>query len=405
MYLQSFTFRENAGQNIEWLIDNVSLGEINLVVGKNSSGKTRTLNALSDLVSMLRGKGTSASGPVSYELLFRNHENLMRYELEYDLDTIKMERLYVGDELVLERSEGGNGIVKYEGTPGSIFLKFEIPHDQLACFAKRDRLQHPFIEVIHGWAISLRRFDFSGDLGKTRYALKSSFDAKEMDWSITNNTLVPIINVAEQEHPEFRDMTLKDMQQVGYDLEDFGIIHFSERFGNASQDRFTVYTTEKGLEKQVTQRDMSQGMFRAFSVLIQVNYYILSKNKGCVIIDDIGEGLDFTRAKQLVQVLIGKAKDSGIQLIMSTNDSFIMNAVDIENWAVIMREGHKISLYNYENSKEIFEEFKFTGLNNFDFYASEFFRSGFTDEEEDGPEDAKDPDGEKGSSKEEDRGE
>ncbi len=405
MYLQSFTFRENAGQNIEWLIDNVSLGEINLVVGKNSSGKTRTLNALSDLVSMLRGKGTSASGPVSYELLFRNHENLMRYELEYDLDTIKMERLYVGDELVLERSEGGNGIVKYEGTPGSIFLKFEIPHDQLACFAKRDRLQHPFIEIIHGWAISLRRFDFSGDLGKTRYALKSSFDAKEMDWSITNNTLVPIINVAEQEHPEFRDMTLKDMQQVGYDLEDFGIIHFSERFGNASQDRFTVYTTEKGLEKQVTQRDMSQGMFRAFSVLIQVNYYILSKNKGCVIIDDIGEGLDFTRAKQLVQVLIGKAKDSGIQLIMSTNDSFIMNAVDIENWAVIMREGHKISLYNYENSKEIFEEFKFTGLNNFDFYASEFFRSGFTDEEEDGPEDAKDPDGEKGSSKEEDRGE
>jgi predicted ATPase len=100
-----------------------------------------------------------------------------------------------------------------------------------------------------------------------------------------------------------------------------------------------------------------------------------------VIIDDIGEGLDFTRAKQLVQLLIAKAKDAGIQLIMSTNDSFIMNAVDIENWAVIVREGNKIHLFNYENSKEIFEEFKFTGLNNFDFYASEFFRSGFRDQE------------------------
>ncbi len=63
MYLRKFSFRENAGQKIEWLIDNVSLGEINLMVGKNSSGKTRTLNALSDLVSMLSGKGTSASGP------------------------------------------------------------------------------------------------------------------------------------------------------------------------------------------------------------------------------------------------------------------------------------------------------------------------------------------------------
>jgi ABC-type multidrug transport system ATPase subunit len=382
MYLQSFTFRENAGQNIEWLIDNVSLGEINLVVGKNSSGKTRTLNALSDLVSMLRGKGTSASGPVSYELLFRNGENMMRYELEYNLKTIKSERLYVGEELVLERSAGGNGIVKYEATPGSIFLEFEIPHDQLACYAKRDRLQHPFIEIIHGWAISLRRFDFSGDLGKSRYALKSSFEAKEMDWSITTNSLVPVIHVAEEEHTGFRDMVLKDMQQIGYDLEDFGIIHFSERFSQISQDRYAVYTSEKGLEKQVTQRDMSQGMFRAFSVLVQVNYYILSGQKGFVIIDDIGEGLDFTRAKQLVQVLISKAKDSGIQLIMSTNDSFIMNSVTIENWAVLQRNGNKISLYNYENSREIFEEFKFTGLNNFDFYASEFFKTGFSDQSE-----------------------
>ncbi len=381
MYLRKFSFRENAGKKIEWLIDDVSLGEINLVVGKNSSGKTRTLNALSDLVSMVRGKGTSASGPVSYELLFRNSENMMKYELEYDLETIRMERLYVEEELVLERGEGGSGIIKYEATPGSIFLEFEIPHEQLACFAKRDRLQHPFIEIIHGWAISLRRFDFSGDLGKTRYALKSAFEAKEVDWSITNNSLVPVITIATEEFPEFREQVVKDMQGIGYDLEDFGIIHFSEHFSHSTQDRYAVYNTEAGLEKQVTQRDMSQGMFRAFSVLVQLNYYILCGHKGFVIIDDIGEGLDFGRAKQLVQLLIGKAKKSGIQLIMSTNDSFIMNAVDIENWAVIMREGNKISLYNYENSREIFEEFKFTGLNNFDFYASEFFRSGFREEE------------------------
>ena len=387
MYLQNFSFRENAGQKIEWLIDNVKLGEINLMVGKNSSGKTRTLNALSDLVAMLKGEGTSASGPVSYELKFRNGEAFMNYELEYDLETIRMERLYMGEELVLERGEDGRGLIKYESTPGSIFLEFEIPHDRLACYAKRDRLQHPFIEIIHGWAISLRRFDFSSDLGKTKYALKSSYEAKEIDFSITGNSLVPVITVASAEFPEFRKMVLQDMHEINYPLEDFGIIHFSERFSQADQDRYAVYTSEEGLEKQVTQRDMSQGMFRAFSVLIQINYYILCRKKGFVIIDDIGEGLDFARAKQLVQLLIKKAQPAGIQLIMSTNDSFIMNAVDIEHWAVIVREGNKISLFNYENSKEIFEEFKFTGLNNFDFYASEFFRSGFRDAEQDGRQD------------------
>jgi AAA15 family ATPase/GTPase len=381
MYLRQFSFRENAGKTIEWLIDNVKLGEINLVVGKNSSGKTRTLNALTDLVDMLKGRGTRASGPVSYELIFRNSEDFMRYELEYDLETIRMERLYMGDDLVLERGEDGRGVIKYESTPGSIYLEFEIPHDQLACYAKRDRLQHPFIEIIHGWAISLRRFDFSGDLGKTRYALKSAFEPREIDLSITNNSLVPIITIANEAYPEFKRQVMEDMKEISYNLEDFGIIHFSERFGQADQDRYAVYTSEEGLEKKVTQRDMSQGMFRAFSVLVQINYYIMCGHKGFVIIDDIGEGLDFSRAKLLVQLLIRKAGASRIQLIMSTNDSFIMNAVDIEHWAVMTREGNKISLFNYENSKEIFEEFKFTGLNNFDFYASEFFKSGFREEE------------------------
>ena len=381
MYLQNLSFKENAGQKIEWIIDNVSLGETNLMVGKNSSGKTRTLNALSDLVAMLRGQGNGATGPVCYELKFRNSENFIRYELEYDMVTIKMERLYMAEELVLERGEDGRGVIKYESTPGAIFLEFEIPHDQLACYAKRDRLQHPFIEIIHGWAISMRRFDFSGDLGKTRYALKAAFEARELDLSITNKSLVPVITVASEQFPGFRKEVLEDMREIGYEMEDFGIMHFSERFSQADQDRYAVYTTESGLEKQVTQRDMSQGMFRAFSVLVQLNYYILCGNKGFVIIDDIGEGLDFSRAKLLVALLIRKAGVARIQLLMSTNDQFIMNAVEIENWAVIMREGNKISLFNYENSKEIFEEFKFTGLNNFDFYASEFFKSGFNEEE------------------------
>ena len=235
---------------------------------------------------------------------------------------------------------------------------------------------------------------FSGDLGKSRYALKSHFDARELDLSITNASLVPVTSVAVEQFPEFKTLVLEEMQGIGYELLDIGIVHFSERFSQIDQDRYVVFTTEAGLEKQVTQRDMSQGMFRAFSVLVQLNYYILSGKKGFVIIDDIGEGLDFARAKLLVALLIRKAIASGIQLIMSTNDSFIMNAVDIEHWAVIMREGHKISLFNYENSRDIFEEFKFTGLNNFDFYSSEFFRSGFVEGElgeelEDDPEDEK----------------
>ncbi len=379
MYLRKLTFRENEGKKIEWLIDDVHLGKINLIVGQNSSGKTRTLNALSDLVDLLTGSSFVPKVNGRYEVLFLKDEKEVLLECEYDNGSIQNEILTWKGEKVLERGADGSGWIIYMGGKEKITLEFGISDNLLACYAKRDKFQHPFLEDIYEWARDMRRFDFSGNLGKNAYALKANYDEDEIDFNDTNATLVPVLYTAMDQHTTFRESVIADMNEIGYNLEDLGIIQFSEKSHKPGQDRYAVYTTEKGLEKQVLQHDMSQGMFRAFSVLVRINRYILKGKNGSIIIDDIGEGLDFSRAKLLVNLLVKKAGSSGIQLIMSTNDSFIMNTVDIENWAVLHRDGNKISLYNYENSKEIFEDFKFTGLNNFDFYASEFFKSGFSD--------------------------
>lgn len=382
MYLRKLTFRENEGKKIEWLIDHVYLGKINLIVGQNSSGKTRTLNALSDLVDLLTGSNLVPKINGRYEVLFLKDEKEVLLECEYSDGIIKNEILIWKGEKVLERGADGRGWIIYMGGKEKITLEFGISEDQLACYAKRDKFQHPFLEHIYEWARDMRRFDFSGNLGKTSYALKGSYDEEEINFRDTNASLVPVLFTAIDQHQTFRETVIADMNEIGYNLEDLGISQFSEKSHKPGQDRYAVYTTERGLDKQVLQHDMSQGMFRAFSVLVRVNRYILKGKSGSIIIDDIGEGLDFSRAKLLVNLLVKKAQSSGIQLIMSTNDSFIMNTVDIENWAVLHRDGNKISLYNYENSKEIFEDFKFTGLNNFDFFASEFFKSGFSDKSE-----------------------
>jgi AAA15 family ATPase/GTPase len=382
MYLRKLTFRENEGKAIEWLIDDVHLGKINLIVGENSSGKTRTLNAVSEMVEMLKGSRNIPKIHGRYKTAFMSGEDEIQLEFEYNEGMILNEQLVWKGKKVLERHKDGSGWIIYMGGKKELSLDFGIAPNQLACYAKRDKLQHPFLEKIHDWATNMRRFDFSGNLGKSNYALKKVFEEDEIDYSDTSASLVPVFQRAIEDFNGFRDQLIADMKKIGYQLEDAGIIQYSEKHNPSQQDRYAVYTTEKGLEKQVTQREMSQGMFRAFSVLVRLNTYVLKGKDGCVVIDDIGEGLDFSRAKLLVSLLVKKAESSGIQLIMSTNDSFIMNSVDIENWAVLQRNGNKISLYNYENSKEIFEEFKFTGLNNFDFYASEFFKTGFSDQTE-----------------------
>ena len=65
------------------------------------------------------------------------------------------------------------------------------------------------------------------------------------------------------------------------------------------------------------------GMFRALSIIVQVNYSVLADTPSCILIDDIGEGLDFERSCDLIDVLISKAKNSSVQLLMATNDRFV----------------------------------------------------------------------------------
>ena len=78
----------------------------------------------------------------------------------------------------------------------------------------------------------------------------------------------------------------------------------------------------------------------------------------------------------MIKLLTEKAKKSCVQLIMSTNDRFVMNNVPLEYWCVIQRYPDKSKIYNYTNAREIFEKFELTGLNNFDFFASGFYEEG-----------------------------
>jgi len=118
---------------------------------------------------------------------------------------------------------------------------------------------------------------------------------------------------------------------------------------------------------------MSQGLFRVLSLIIQLNYSLLAKVPSCILIDDIGEGLDYGRSKSLIDLIINKAKEASIQIFMTTNDRFVMNNTALEYWTIINRIGQKSLCYNFQNCKKVFEEFELTGLGHFNFFSSNYF--------------------------------
>ena len=169
-----------------------------------------------------------------------------------------------------------------------------------------------------------------------------------------------------------------DMRSIGYDLDKIDVgrpVSLAFKPGPI-QIPNGILVQESDLDGETDQNDMSQGMFRAMSLLIQLNYSQMASIPSCILIDDIGEGLDYERASALIKLLVEKAKNSKVQLIMSTNDRFIMNNVPLEYWSVVRRFPKRSKIYNYRNAREKFEEFELTGLNNFDFFSSRFYVEG-----------------------------
>ena len=173
---------------------------------------------------------------------------------------------------------------------------------------------------------------------------------------------------------EFEQAVINDMREIDYNIVEIGIAPpISIRFvSNLPGEMVGLYVREKDLSGIIDQYSMSQGMFRTLSIIIQVNYSQMAKKSTCILIDDIGEGLDFDRSCRLIDLLRKKAQESNVQLILATNDRFVMNRVPLEEWSVIQRQSNHVRVRNYENSRELFEEFKFTGLSNFSFLELDF---------------------------------
>lgn len=91
-----------------------------------------------------------------------------------------------------------------------------------------------------------------------------------------------------------------------------------------------------------------------------------------LLIDDLGEGLDYSRVIHLGRKVFEVCEQENLQLIASSNESFLMDVVDISKWQIVRRKNSKLSVINQNNMPKLFDEFRMTGLSNFDLFSSDF---------------------------------
>lgn len=389
MLLKSLEYVEYVNEPRFWHLDKMEFGQINLVVGKNSSGKSRVLNVIAVLGKLVAGKLNAQFDNGLWDSFFVRQKGLshedQRYRLAFKNSIVAHESLYIKEQLILERDSNGEGFVAKRKTNDKV--KYKVGTNQLMSVLRRDEYQHPQLDHLHNWGNALCLYRFGSEFGKSMATAISTQTVQEQQLDISalsenpSTTFQATVNKFGQ---VYIDLILSDMEELGYPCEDISLCPIPG-LQTSGPTPLILQVKEKNLDCYTTQTNMSQGMYRAFALSTHLNANILWTQSSMigrtpalgdspmVIIDDIGEGLDHTRARKLIKLLIDKALKHNIQLIMSSNDRYIMNDVPLEYWNVLHRNGAKVRSFNYINSKEKFDEFEYSGLSNFDFFASEFF--------------------------------
>ncbi len=356
MFLKEFSYKDLEFMSHKFMeVESLIFEDINLIVGRNSEGKSSTVRTLSYCSRLLTQKESIIARGV-FNFLFLTEDNKeLKYRLAHswnkDSNTSWIEENIVFDgKVVLRRNKNKTTITSFTEKKE---IEITPPNDKIVLHVRRDKKEYPFIEKIILWAETTHFFDFGSFTPQVNFKDVADFlnmiplDVKRMD-------------------DEDMSILIEDMEIMNYFIEDISVIFPSTSY------KAMIDVKERGVQISIPHINLSQGMMRTLFILIFINARIKENKISTLIIDDLCEGLDYDRAKKLGKLIYNKCKKSKIQLISTSNDKFLMEVIPIKYWNILTRENNVVKIINYKNSKEKFDNFKFTGLSNFDLFSSDY---------------------------------
>lgn len=369
MILKSFNVEAKVRGKIAWKFNPITFSNYNLIVGKNSSGKTRLLGILEKFSDLFLNRikiNEVGVGVITAKFIFSSissKNNSDNYIYEITIDNFSENEAFVvkesikhNHEILLDRKKDITLILDKSEIKAELKHIYP-PSNEIVLSVRRDEIYFPFLEVLYEWASNFKFFRFGHFHSYTPtfapYASQDLDDAGE---------------IYENLDYEEKHNVLSNIRSMGFLINKIEVIPIP---GMESRKLKLFRLEEDDVIIPIIHLDISQGLYRTILILIYLEY-LHKLNKGTIAIDDLAEGLDYQRASKLVQLIYEKFKSANIQIIIASNDSFVLNHVDLYYWKILQRKGGIVDIIDYDNSSKLFEEFKQIGLNNFDFLTIDF---------------------------------
>ena len=351
MKLTAFKFSRH-----RWQLDLTHFADQILLVGQNASGKSKTIRALAKVVALISQKDVLTTVDVLDALLdFDVDAGRLVYSFSVMGGIVTDESLVYTDYT----TNTNNEIISRDKE--TCILQGEVvnpPANKLVLNVRRDTQLYPEMEILQKWAENVVGFSFN----------EADIDGDTKSDSWFNGYQYHLNDIVDdmEKSPDAKDEFIAKMKEAGYNIASIKTLEFG------GQKKIIV--REEGLRFLMFDTAMSKGMFRTFFLVAYLLYFKRNKagQPAMLLIDDLCEGLDYERSTKLGKLCFDMCEEMGIQLMASSNDSFLMDVVDLKYWNILRRNKSRVEMINAYEYPELFDHFERTGLNNFDLFSSDF---------------------------------
>ena len=375
MNIQSLTYKD---KTIDWNLEPITFKPLTLLVGASGVGKTQILRAILNLQKI--SFGTSLSGlewnikfltqkGLSCEWLgsFENKGPISQMELKLGLGkknwpTIEYEKLFINEELVVDRSKNDiffNGVktVKLSQVESVIYLLNEEEQIKDIC--------QEFEQILFD--------DYTIDFEPRLLAVREKYDVRLFEFETlesirnSNESLQRKLYLSYENAKKTFDEIKETFIEVFPYVEDVRIALLDEFYEGASggfSETLFIEIKEKGVHNWIGEEKISSGMFKT---LMHIAELYLCADGTVILIDEFENSLGINCIDEVTRSIVSSRRN--LQFIITSHHPYIINNINFKNWKLITRKAGVVK--SYDATKFITGESKhqaFTQLINLDEY-------------------------------------
>jgi hypothetical protein len=324
------------------------LGLVNLLVGRNNSGKTSVLEAIYLL--------TSKGDPMAiWRLLWKRGEQLpeeRQREVGPELDICHLfngHNLQVGSKIVFSaKNESPKRHIELEiAEPSAKDREKYSPRFPLVLNIKGNQVPaNTSIPISRKGGMPSEFFEmprrirgrFSDDSERAQFITTDSLNANDLVKMWEKIQLTPNENIA-----------LSAMQFLDPTIERIASQSVTDHYLGVTRGGFKV--KQKGCEQPVPIGSLGDGMWRMLAMAIAISSTSKGPEGGVLLVDEIDTGLHHTAMTQMWELLYNAAKKFGVQIFATTHSSDCVHSL-ARICSDIRDDEFRVTLHRIESGKK-----------------------------------------------------